>query len=357
MGAAVVKPATTLRQPAELAAHNLVSQDALQGLEAVAKRYAIAITPAVAELIDPNDPNDPIARQYVPSPQELQSETIERVDPIGDRAHSPVEGIVHRYPDRVLLKLVHVCAVYCRFCFRREMVGPGKETALSDAAYTKAIDYIRTHPEIWEVILTGGDPLMLSARRLKEITADLAAIPHVRIVRFHTRVPIADPERVTDEVADALRHPDVTTWVAVHANHPRELTPAARAACARLIDRGIPLVSQSVLLRGVNDTVETLTALMRAFVECRIKPYYLHHGDLAPGTAHLRTSLEEGEALMRQLRGYVSGLCQPDYVLDIPGGFGKIPVGPVYLSPDHDGSAQRRRLLDYCGEVHVYPPE
>jgi lysine 2,3-aminomutase len=353
----VVKPASTLRRPAELADHDLISREALPALEAVAARYAIAITPAVAALIDPNDPNDPIARQYVPSAEELKSEPVERADPIGDNAHSPVDGIVHRYPDRVLLKLVHVCAVYCRFCFRREMVGPGKDSALSDHAYAKAIDYIRTHPEIWEVILTGGDPLMLSARRLKEIVDDLAAIPHVKIIRFHTRVPVADPARVTDEVADALRRRDATTWVALHANHPRELTAEAREACARLVDRGIPMVSQSVLLRGVNDDAQTLTALMRAFVECRIKPYYLHHGDLAPGTSHLRTTLQEGEALMRQLRGRVSGLCQPDYVLDIPGGYGKIPVGPVYLSQQRDDEQmQPRRLVDYCGGVHSYPP-
>jgi len=353
----VMKPATTLRRPAELADHDLISRDAVPALEAVAARYAIAITSAVAALIDSNDPDDPIAKQYVPGVQELQVQPIERADPIGDTARSPVEGIVHRYPDRVLLKLVHVCAVYCRFCFRREMVGPGKETSLSEKAYAKAIDYIRAHPEIWEIILTGGDPLMLSARRLKEIVDDLAAIPHVKIIRFHTRVPVADPARVTEEVADALRHPNVTTWVALHANHARELTPMAREACARLIDRGIPMVSQSVLLRGVNDTAETLTALMRAFVECRIKPYYLHHGDLAPGTAHLRTTLEAGEALMRQLRGHVSGLCQPDYVLDIPGGYGKIPVGPSYLSQQGDEEGmQPRRLVDYCGEVHSYPP-
>ena len=205
-----MKPASTRRRPAELADHDLISRESVPALEAVAARYAIAITPAVAELIDPSDPNDPIAKQYVPSTQELQTQPVERADPIGDDARSPVEGIVHRYPDRVLLKLVHVCAVYCRFCFRREMVGPGKETSLSEKAYATAIDYIRTHPAIWEVILTGGDPLMLSARRLKEIVDDLAAISHVRIIRFHTRVPVADPARVTDEIAEALRHHDVT---------------------------------------------------------------------------------------------------------------------------------------------------
>lgn len=353
-----MKIATTLRQASELVAHGLVPRDVLPSLEAVAKRYAVAITPHVAELIDADDPADPIARQYVPTAEELQTSPVEHSDPIGDHAHSPVEGIVHRYPDRVLFKLVHVCAVYCRFCFRREMVGPGKETSLTDEKYERALDYIRSHPEIWEVILTGGDPLMLSARRLNEIVKDLASIDHVKIVRFHTRVPVADPARVTDDVVAAMRHPGATTWIALHANHPRELTAEARNVCALLVDAGIPMVSQSVLLRGVNDNAETLEALMRAFVECRIKPYYLHHGDLAPGTAHLRTTLQQGQDLMRKLRGRVSGLCQPDYVLDIPGGYGKIPVGPAYLSQQVDVShMQPSRLVDYCGDVHLYPPD
>ena len=216
--------------------------------------------------------------------------------------------------------------------------------------------------EIWEVILTGGDPLMLSARRLAEIMADLAAIDHVKIIRIHTRVPVAAPARIDGEMVEALKVEGATTWVAVHANHPRELTGTARAGCARLVDAGIPLLSQSVLLRGVNDDSATLEALMRAFVECRIKPYYLHHGDLAPGTAHLRTTIAHGQALMRDLRGRVSGLCQPDYVLDIPGGHGKAPVGPNYLS--HTNSQERElfsgtryRIVDYCGDVHLYPPK
>jgi lysine 2,3-aminomutase len=348
--------AATLRTAADLIEHGLASPENLSALEKVAARYAVAVTPDVAALIDASDPNDPIARQYVPSADELVTQPGENADPIGDHAHSPVSGIVHRYPDRVLFKLVHVCAVYCRFCFRREMVGPGKETALSNEAYANALDYIRTHPEIWEVILTGGDPLMLSARRLKEIMNDLAAIDHVKIVRIHTRVPVADPARVTDETVAALRVSGATTWVALHANHPRELTAEARAACARMIDAGIPMVSQSVLLRGVNDNAATLGALMRGFVECRIKPYYLHHGDLAPGTAHLRTTLEEGQKLMQSLRGRVSGLCQPDYVLDIPGGHGKAPVGPQYLSRRIEDAGQQYRVVDYCGDVHLYPP-
>jgi lysine 2,3-aminomutase len=356
-------PAATLREPAELVARGLAPAAALPGLQRVAARYAVAVTADMASLIDAGDPDDPIARQFVPSTEELVTGPGENADPIGDHAHSPVAGIVHRYPDRALFKLVHVCAVYCRFCFRREMVGPGKATALSDAAYGGALDYIRAHSEIWEVILTGGDPLMLSPRRLAAVMADLAAIDHVRIIRIHTRVPVAAPARVSGEMIAALKVEGATTWVALHANHARELTAAARAACAGLTDAGIPMVSQSVLLRGVNDDVVTLEALMRAFVECRIKPYYLHHGDLAPGTAHLRTTLAQGQALMRALRGRVSGLCQPHYVLDIPGGHGKAPVGPNYLSPADSFSGQgepgpesRYRIADYCGDVHLYPP-
>jgi lysine 2,3-aminomutase len=361
--------ATTLRQPAELVAHGLAPPADLPELEKVAARYAIAITPHVLAMIDAGDPDDPIARQFVPRPEELRTEPGESADPIGDHAHSPVPGIVHRYPDRVLFKLVHVCAVYCRFCFRREMVGPGKATALSDANYRGALEYIRAHPEVWEVILTGGDPLMLSPRRLTEVMADLAGIDHVKIIRIHTRVPVADPARISGEMIAALRVEGAVTWVALHANHARELTAAARAACAAMVDAGIPMVSQSVLLRGVNDNAAALEALMRAFVECRIKPYYLHHGDLAPGTAHLRTTLERGQQLMRDLRGRVSGLCQPDYVLDIPGGHGKAPVGPNYLSAENGFAPadflsrqgeqhpeSRYRVVDYCGEVHLYPP-
>jgi lysine 2,3-aminomutase len=197
---------------------------------------------------------------------------------------------------------------------------------------------------------------------MAEIMTDLAAIDHVKIIRIHTRVPVADPARITGEMVAALRVEGATVWVALHANHARELTDKARAACAAIIDAGIPMVSQSVLLRGVNDSAEALEALMRALVECRIKPYYLHHGDLAPGTAHLRTTIAQGQELMRSLRGRVSGLCQPDYVLDIPGGHGKAPVGPNYLSQEISFASQgepqpetRYRVVDYCGDVHIYP--
>ena len=343
----------TLHTAIELADAGLIERGRTRELEQVAARYAVAITPAMADLIDAADPDDPIARQFVPSAAELEVQACERTDPIGDGAHSPVEGIVHRYPDRVLLKAVHVCAVYCRFCFRRTMVGPGKGQMPSPAALAAALDYIRGRPEIWEVILSGGDPLVLSPRRLSGLMRQLAAIDHVKIVRVHTRVPAVDPARVTAAMVRALKASGKATYVVLHANHPRELTPEATAACARLIDAGIPMLSQSVLLRGVNDDASTLAALMRAFVECRIKPYYLHHADLAPGTAHLRTSVEEGQELIRSLRGRTSGLCQPSYVLDIPGGHGKAPIGPNYL----EETARGYLMTDFRGKRHFYAAE
>ena len=339
---------STIRKAGDLVAAGLAPLERLPELERVAARYAVAITPAVAELIDPADPHDPIARQFVPTGEELESGPLERADPIGDFAHSPVEGIVHRYRDRVLLKPTHTCAVYCRFCFRREMVGPEGLSNLTPGQLDAAFAYIAARPQIWEVIVTGGDPLVLSPRRLAELSARLARIEHVKVVRYHTRIPAVDPAVVTDELTRALRCEGKAVYVALHANHPRELTAAARAACAKIIDAGLPMLSQTVLLKGVNDDPDTLGALMRAFVETRIRPYYLHHGDLAPGTAHLRTSLEEGQTLMRALRGTYSGLCQPTYVLDIPGGHGKAPVGPSYVG---DGEVE-----DPNGGRHAYPP-
>ena len=342
----------TLRSPGALDGAGLVAPEAVAALEKVAAQYAVAITPAMVELIDPSDPDDPIARQFIPAAEELVALPEESGDPVGDFPHSPVEGIVHRYADRVLLKPTHTCAVYCRFCFRREMVGPEGLGMLDPAALDAAFGYIASHPEIWEVIVTGGDPLVLSPRRLRELMTRLAGIDHVKVVRFHTRVPAVDPQAVSDDLVAALRSPTQAVYVALHANHARELTPAARAACAKLVEAGIPMLGQTVLLKGVNDTPEALSALMRAFVETRIKPYYLHHGDLAQGTGHLRTTIAEGQALMRALRGRFSGLCQPEYVLDIPGGFGKSPVGPSYLS-EQQGTCL---VEDFNGARHPYPP-
>ncbi|MFM7345858.1 MAG: lysine-2,3-aminomutase-like protein [Tagaea sp.] len=319
----------TLRAVSALAAEGLLDPAARAAIERVAERYAIAVTPDVLDAIDRADPADPVARQYLPDARELETTPEERADPIGDDAHAPVKGIVHRYPDRALLKPTHACAVYCRFCFRREMVGPGG-ASLDPAELDAAIAHIAATPAIREVILTGGDPLVLSARRLRDLVERLSSIAHVDWLRVHTRVPVADVARITPELIAALKA-GKTLWVAVHVNHARELTAEALAACARLVDAGIPLVSQTVLLKGVNDDADTLDALFRELVKNRIKPYYLHHGDLAPGTSHFRTTLDEGRALMRVLRGRLSGLAQPTYVLDIPGGAGKIPVQPDWF--------------------------
>ncbi len=341
----------TLRTPQDLIDAGLIDPDARNAVGKVAARYAIALTPAIAELIDRADPNDPIARQFVPDARELDTLPEERADPIGDDAHSPVPGIVHRYPDRVLLKATHVCPVYCRFCFRREMVGPGGEQALAGPKLEAALDYIRTNPTIHEVIVTGGDPLVLAPRRIAEISRGLAAIPHVQVIRWHSRVPVVDPERITDDLVSALKAPGKAVWIAVHANHARELTDAARAALALLASAGLPLISQTVLLKGINDDAETLAALFRALVALNVKPYYLHHADLAPGTAHFRTSIDEGRAIMRALRGRLSGLALPTYVLDVPGGFGKVPIGPDYVKE----SEATRLIEDVSGGLHPYP--
>lgn len=341
----------SLRSAGDLVAAGLVSEAERAAIEDVAQRYAVAITPAIAGLIAPTDPNDPIARQFVPDRSELITAPHELADPIGDEAHAPVEGVVHRYPDRVLLKLLHACAVYCRFCFRRETVGPAGASSLSPEAFERALAYIASRPQIWEVILTGGDPLTMSPRRIGEVMRALARIAHVKIVRIHTRIPVVDPARIDAAMIDALKAGGQTVYVALHANHPRELSPQARAAIAALVDAGVPMVSQTVLLKGVNDDEAVLADLMRAFVENRIKPYYLHHPDLAPGTAHLRVGLERGRELVAALRGRVSGLCQPEYVLDIPGGYGKVPAGASYVEAREEGGW---RVTDPNGGRHAY---
>ena len=342
--------ARTLKSVGDLVDAGLVESTQAEALQRVAARYAVAVTPAMDALIDADDAADPIARQFVPDVRELETRPHESADPIGDKAHMPVEGVVHRYPDRVLLKVVHVCPVYCRFCFRREMVGPDREPGLSPQGFERALEYIGAHGEISEVILTGGDPFVLTARRAAELTERLAAIEHVKVLRWHTRVPVVDPERVSDEFVRALTTTQATVYVALHSNHARELTPAATAAIARIVDAGIPMLSQTVLLKGVNDTVEVLSELMRAFVENRVKPYYLHHADLAPGTAHFRTTIAEGQALMRELRRRVSGIALPAYVLDIPGGHAKANLELC----DIERSDAGLRVRDDEGQWHDY---
>lgn len=346
-------PSRTLRTARALAAAGLVAPEEVEALAPVLDRFSAAVTPEMVAAINPEDPDDPLARQFVPTTAELRISPVERADPIGDRPFTTVTGLTHRYRDRVLLKPLHVCPVYCRFCFRREAVGPGGEV-LRPEQLEAAIDYIADHTDVWEVILTGGDPLALAPTALGRTLDALDAIPHVKVVRIHSRVPVVAPDRISPALLEALRI-DTPVWIGLHTNHAQELTPAARSAIGRLVDAGHPLVSQTVLLAGVNDSVEALETLFRALVELRTKPYYLHHGDLAEGTSHLRTSIETGQRLVDQLRGRLSGLCQPTYVLDLPGGFGKVPVGPSWIegrTPDG-----RWRIRDIHGAVHGYPPE
>ena len=343
---------TVATTPEALVSEGLISSTDALSLKHVAERYAIAAPRHMMTLIDRDAVDDPIAKQVIPSTAELVTTPDERPDPIGDHTYSPVKGLVHRYPDRVLLKVHSACAVYCRFCFRREMVGPGGDS-MDDSDITAALKYIKKHPEIWEVILTGGDPLVLSPQRIAKLLDALDLIEHVQVVRFHTRVPVAVPERITDELACVLSDRCATVYVAVHSNHARELSQEALEACGRLTRAGIPLVGQTVLLKGVNDSAGTLEALFRAMVAARITPYYLHHPDLAPGTSHFRVPIETGQALMKQLRGRVSGLALPTYMLDIPGGYGKVPVGPTYIADTVDGVAL---IEDINGQSHAYPP-
>ncbi|ANA12834.1 MULTISPECIES: lysine-2,3-aminomutase-like protein [Acetobacter] len=331
----------TLRTPDDLIAAGLVPPQQHEMLDDVAQHYATAIPPAFLDLI--TSPDDPIGVQVVPSAQELEIAPEERSDPIGDNALSPVPGIVHRYADRALLKPLLICPLYCRFCFRREHVGPDGGV-LDDAALEQALEWLRTHKQIREVILTGGDPLMLSPRRLGHIVAELSRMPHVTTIRVHSRVPVADPERVTDALLDALET-NKAMWMAVHINHAREMSEPARACLKRIVRRGIPLLGQSVLLRGVNDSEQALEDLFRAMVETRMRPYYLHQLDPAPGTAHFHVPVEEGQRLLAGLRGRVTGLAWPLYVLDIPGGYGKVPLGPEYVQGP-------QQVKDPKGETH-----
>jgi lysine 2,3-aminomutase len=320
--------------------------------EMVAQRYAVSITNHVRTTIKGSVETDPVAKQYVPQLAELTILPEENSDPIGDDVHSPVKGIVHRYPDRVLFKPVSVCAVYCRYCFRREMIGP-QAGVLKPDERKAALEYIRSHPEIWEVILTGGDPLVLSSRQLEEIMSELAKIGHVKVLRLHSRVPASDPARITEALVTALKSSGKAVYLAIHINHAQEITDDVRKALARLHEAGITLLSQSVLLKGVNDNAQTLETLFRELIALNVKPYYLHHPDLAPGTSHFRLSIAEGQEIMRTLLGRLSGIALPTYMLDIPGGMGKIPLTPCYLEALENGGY---RVEDYQGGAHTYAP-
>ncbi len=291
--------------------------------------FPIAITPYYLGLIDPRDPACPIRRQVVPRASELQQVPGDLRDPLGEEAHEVAPELVQRYPDRALLLVSDRCAVYCRFCTRSRMVGGGGGPR-SLERLGPAFEYLRAHPEVSDVIISGGDPLTMTTERLVRIVEELRSIPHVETLRLATRVPVVLPQRITEELLEALR-PHHPLWVMTHFNHPRELTEESRAALRRLADAGFPVMNHSVLLRGVNDDAATLAALFRGLVRERARPYYLLQADPVRGTGHLRTSVAQGLALMEALQGRLSGIALPKYIIDAPGGVGKVPMTPDYV--------------------------
>jgi lysine 2,3-aminomutase len=312
----------TIRDVTGVIAAGLAPEFSREALEAVAARYAIAIPPALRGLI--TAPDGPLGLQFIPDPAELVTAPHELADPVGDEALSVLPGVVHRYKDRALLKPLLACPVYCRFCFRREQVGP--DGGILDAAgLERAFAYFEEHTELKEIILTGGDPLILSARRLGGILQRLAAIPHIEVLRIHSRVPVAAPELMSFALADAMDI-DTPLYLAVHINHASEITQSTMDGLRLLQRRGVSLLGQTVLLAGVNDDEAVLAELFRAMLRARIKPYYLHQLDAAPGTARFHVQPERGRALLAALRGRISGTAIPTYIFDRPGGLGKIPL-------------------------------
>jgi lysine 2,3-aminomutase len=321
-----------------------------QEINACLKKFRMAITPYYSTLIDPDDINCPVRIQSIPSAKELIIQENDMSDPLGEERDSPVENIVHRYPDRVLFLLTHKCSMYCRHCTRRRMVGE-EDFSISEETLDKAIEYIRNNKAIRDVLLSGGDPLIMTDIWLEHIIQRLREIPHVEIIRIGTRTPVVLPMRITDSLVDMLKkyHP---IWINTHFNHPKEVTDIAVKACAKIVDAGIPLGNQSVLLKGVNDNAEILKELFIKLVKARVRPYYLYQCDIAQGIGHFRTEVETGIEIMQNIRGYISGYAVPTFVIDAPNGGGKIPIGPEYvISMEND----KVTLRNYKGDIYYYP--
>ncbi|GAB4250479.1 MAG: lysine 2,3-aminomutase [Candidatus Methylacidiphilales bacterium] len=313
-------------------------------------KLALAITPHFFSLIDRDDPSCPIRRQVIPRIEETTVAPEELADPCGEDGSMPVPGLVHRYPDRVLFLVTDRCASYCRYCTRSRVVsGVGEQELETD--FDQAFHYLETHSEVRDVLLSGGDPLLFSDRKLEGILARLRAIPHLEFIRIGSRVPIFLPQRITSDFVAMIRkyHP---VWMSIHSNHPRELTAEVRTALERLADAGIPLGNQAVLLRGVNDRAEILKELFHKLLLCRVRPYYLYQCDLIEGSAHLRTSIREGLDIMDRLRGHTTGYAVPQYVVDGPGGGGKIPLNPNYIVAEAE---DRFVLRNFKGDIYEYP--
>ena len=338
----------------DLKEHDLIDRAHNPAYEQIETTYAIGLSDHLVTTIKSNSQSQALRKQYIPDIRELETANDEIGDPIGDKAHEPVKGIVHRYPDRVLFKIANVCAVYCRYCFRREMIGPGSD-ALSADDTDQALDYIRENQNIWEVILTGGDPLVLSPRKLEKTLKALNEIEHVRVVRIHTRIPIADPKRVTEDLLESFKTlSSKALYIVLHINHSDEITNQVKEKVKQIHNTGCTLLSQSVLLKDINDDASVLDKLFRELISINVKPYYLHHPDKAKGTKHFRLSLKQGMGIYQSLLGRLSGICQPSYMLDIPGGYGKIPINLSYVEEIGNG---RYYIKDYQGNTHLYADE
>jgi len=335
---------------AEIEEHITLTQDERAGIVLSGTRLAMSITPHFFNLIDNDDPNCPIRRQVIPRVEETWDDPQELSDPCGEDSHMPVPGLVHRYPDRVLFLVTDRCASYCRYCTRSRVVSGVGEQQL-DTQWDAAIDYLKRTPQVRDVLLSGGDPLLLSDKKLESILSRLAAIPHIQFIRIGSRIPIFLPQRITPELCEILKkyHP---LFISVHANHPKELTTEVRDGLGRLADAGIPMGNQSVLLKGVNDDILTQRALVHKLLMCRVRPYYLYQCDLIKGSSHLRTSVAKGLEIIEGLRGHTTGYAIPQYVIDGPGGGGKIPINPQYMT---NRDEQRVQLRNYEGKKFIYP--
>jgi lysine 2,3-aminomutase len=328
-----------------------------RGLGLAEGRSRVAATPYYASLMDPDHASCPVRMQVIPSPAELELAPGDLEDPLDEEPRRPVPAVVHRYPDRVLLLAGDRCAVYCRHCTRRRLTLSGKD-GLDRSEIEEGIAYVRAHREVRDVIVSGGDPLVLSDERLEEILSGLRAIPHVEILRVATRAPATCPMRVTEPLAAMLRR-FAPLFVITHFNHPRECTPEAEEACGRLVDHGVPVENQTVLLRGLNSSTRILVDLNQTLLRFRVRPYYLHQGDLAAGTAHLRTPLEAGVAILEEMRGRTSGLAVPHLAVDLPGGLGKVTLSPDYRLPSPpagaDAPAPGTWFRSHRGQAGFYP--
>jgi lysine 2,3-aminomutase len=314
------------------------------------RKLALAITPYFFNLIDRDDPECPVRRQVIPRIGEMQTAPEEMLDPVGEDEHSPVPGIVHRYPDRVLFLVTDRCAAYCRYCTRSRLVSNAQDYNFHPE-YEQGLRYIESHPEIRDVLLSGGDPLLLADRKLDHLLGRLRAIPHVEFIRIGSRIPVFLPQRITPELCDILRkHGPI--WMSIHTNHPKECTEALREACDRLSYAGVPLGNQSVLLKGVNDDLESMKSLVHRLLRMRVRPYYVYQCDLITGSAHLRADLRDGIKIIQGLRGHTTGYAVPQLVIDAPGGGGKVPINPDYVESIDDNEIVVR---NYEGSLYRYP--